>query len=112
MVPVRLKNGSEYGEGIRLLEEMVMRRAFPGVNWEQSQRLITQIFDNTETFRRLCLVSGGHVRNLLRLICSCMDREDPPISSKCLEKVIKEEQNSFLSIDNKEWDLLRQIAKQ
>ena len=89
-----------------------MRRAFPGVNWEQSQRLITRIFDNTESFRRLCLVSGGHVRNLLRLICSCMDREDPPISSKCLEKVIKEEQNSFLSIDNKEWDLLRQIAKQ
>lgn len=112
MVPVRLKNGSEYPEGIRLLQEMVMKRAFPGVGWQQSQGLITHVFDNTDTFKRLCLVSGGHVRNLLRLLSSSMDIEDPPLSSKCLEKIIQEEINSFLSIDKKEWDLLCKIAKQ
>lgn len=112
MVPVRLKNGYEYHEGITLIQKMVMKRAFPGVNWEQSQGLIKDVFDSTDTFKRLCLVSGGHIRNLLRLLCSCMDIENPPLSRKCLEKAITEEINNLMSIDNKEWHLLRQITKQ
>ncbi|MEM7554389.1 MAG: ATP-binding protein [Cyanobacteria bacterium P01_A01_bin.84] len=112
MVPVGLQDGSEYDEGVRLLQEMVMKRAFPGVSWEQSKGLINLVFDNADTFRRLCLVSGGHVRNLLRLLCSCMDIEEPPLSRECIEKVIKRERNNCMFLDDKEWNLLRQIVKQ
>ncbi|GAX42715.1 hypothetical protein NIES4075_37180 [Tolypothrix sp. NIES-4075] len=68
MVPVRCRDCSEFQEGILLLKKLIMARAFPGVSWEQSQNLITQVFDSADTLERLCKVSGGHVRNLLKKI--------------------------------------------
>ncbi len=94
MVPVKLRDGSDCEEGIRLLQKMIMVRAFPGVSWEQSQNLnlnlITQVFDSPETLNRICRVSGGHLRNLLNLLFSCLQGEDPPISRDCVENVIKQ----------------------
>ena len=68
MVAVKKRNGVDYPAGITLLKEMIMKRAFPGVSGEESQNLITKIFDSPETLERLCKVSGGHLRNLLMLL--------------------------------------------
>lgn len=89
MVAVKQKNGADYPAGITLLKEMIMKRAFPGVSVEESQNLITNIFDSSETLERLCQVSGGHLRNLLMLLFRCLQMQDTPISRKCLETVIK-----------------------
>lgn len=112
MVPVRLQNGNIFEEGITLLQQMVMARAFPGVSWEQSQHLITQVFDSPETLQRLCLVSGGHLRNLLMLLFRCLQQDDPPISRECLDKVIKKRSNELsLAITPDEWEVLQEVAQ-
>ncbi len=113
MVPVQLKDNSEFATGIILLQQMVMSRAFPGVSWEQSQNLITEVVDSYETLERLCRVSGGHLRNLLMLLFRCLQQDDPPLSRKCVETVIKQRCNELtLAITPDEWELLREVAKE
>ncbi|MEC4813622.1 MAG: ATP-binding protein [Scytonema sp. PMC 1069.18] len=112
MVPVQLRDGSENHQGITLLQQLVMARAFPGVSWEQSRNLVTRVFDSVDTLERLCKVSGGHVRNLLMLLYSCLQREDPPLSRECLESVIGQSRNELsLAITPDEWLLLREVAQ-
>ena len=112
MVPVQLRDGSECQEGITLLQKMILARAFPNLSWEQSRNLITQVFDNAETLNRLCQVSGGHLRNLLGLLYSCLQQQDPPISRYCVEKTIRQACNELsLPITPNEWELLRQVTR-
>jgi hypothetical protein len=113
MVPVLLRDNTECEQGIMLLQQMVMARAFPGISWDQNRDLITQVFDSSDTLKRMCRVSGGHLRNLLGLLFRCLQRENPPISRQCLESVIRQRQNELtLTITEDEWQLLRELAQQ
>ncbi|WP_375510979.1 P-loop NTPase fold protein [uncultured Nostoc sp.] len=113
MVPVQLQDGSQFSQGITLLQQMVMARAFPGVSWEQSQHLISEVFDSPDSLERLCLISGGHLRNLLMLLFRCLQQEDPPLSQECVNRVIKQRRNELtLAITPDEWELLREVAQE
>ncbi|MEW5859479.1 MAG: P-loop NTPase fold protein [Cyanobacteriota bacterium] len=113
MVPVRNRDGCDCEAGMTLLRKMVMVRAFPEANEQQHLELMTKVFDASETLDRLCRVSGGHVRNLLGLLYSCLQQEDPPFSRACLENVIKEYRDDLaLAIDEEEWDLLFRVVQQ
>ena len=113
MVPVKLRNGSECSQGMTLLKQMIMVRAFPEVNKEQLIHLITKLFEEPETLDRLCQISGGHVRNLLGLLYGCLRKEDPPLSKACLEREIREyRDNLLLGIRDNEWDLLFKVVKE
>ncbi|MCL1467183.1 P-loop NTPase fold protein [Argonema galeatum] len=113
MVRVRSRSGSVYDEGMELMRQMVLARAFPDVEPQQRLTLISEVFDSLETLDRLCLVSGGHVRNLLVLLHSCLQKEDPPLSRKCLEDVIRRQRDALIrAVSDREWELLFQVAKQ
>ena len=113
MVPEQVRSGDECKEGMALLQQMVLARAFPDENVVQRLDLITEIFDSPETLERLCRVSGGHVRNLLVLLSRCLERDDPPLSRDCIEGVIRQRRNELtLAITEDEWELLRQVAQQ
>jgi hypothetical protein len=112
MVPIRQRNGEECQEGMELLRQMVMLRAFPDEPAEKRLELITEVFDSQETLNRLCCVSGGHVRNLMGLLFGCLRHENPPISRECLESVIRESRDFLTSsIDDSEWSLLFQVVQ-
>lgn len=118
MVKVKNRNGERFEEGINLLRQMVLARAFPNLakkerlTQEERLKLIKAVFDTPDTLDRLCLVSGGHVRNLLVILYSCLQQEDPPISRKCLESVIRRERDMFKrTIDPNERELLKQVEK-
>ncbi|MTJ10575.1 ATP-binding protein [Anabaena sp. UHCC 0204] len=113
MVAIKQRNGTEYQAGIKLLQQMIIARAFPGVNTEEEiQNSITKIFDSPETLERLCKVSGGHLRNLLMLLFRCLQMEDVPLSRKCVETVIKKRCNELsLAITPDEWELLKEVWK-
>ncbi|MBD2771794.1 ATP-binding protein [Iningainema tapete] len=113
MVPVQLRNGSICDEGIAHLQQMLMARAFPNVSVEKRLDLITEVFDSPYTLERLCLISGGHVRNLLMLLYRCLQREDPPLSRECVEGVIRQRRNELtLAITSYEWEMLREVARE
>lgn len=119
MIPVQWRNGSQFEEGMALLRQMVLARAFPDLTLEERLYRITEIFDSSETLERLCCISGGHVRKLLGLLQSSLLRsssvteKELPISRESLEEVIREERNrSILGITEQEWELLRQVAQQ
>jgi hypothetical protein len=113
MIPVELQDGGENCEGMALLRQMVLARAFPEQSPEERLQLIAEVFDSPETLDRLCWISGGHVRNLLGYLYGCLIREDLPLSRDSLEYVIREERDRVrLRVQSKEeWQLLAQIVQ-
>jgi AAA ATPase domain len=113
MVPVKTRNAVIQPEGLALLEQMVLARAFPQLNYNERIDRMTQIFDAPSTLERLCIMSGGHMRNLMRLLYSCLQKGDPPISRSALEAVIRDERDAIVAlIDDQEWRLLFQALKE
>jgi hypothetical protein len=113
MVLVRQRDGGDYEPGMSLLRQLVMARAFPEIPWNSRLSLIRELFDRPQTLDRLCRVSGGHIRNLLGLLYSCLQRQDPPFSQDCLEAVIKDYRDDLLlAINEEEWQLLYEVVNQ
>jgi hypothetical protein len=112
MVPFQTRQHQDFEKGMSLLRQMVLARAFPNIDPEDRLKLIPELFEATETLNRLCRVSGGHVRNLLGLLYSCLQQEDPPFESILLEDVIKEYRDDLLAaISDDEWKLLFQALE-
>jgi hypothetical protein len=113
MVPVQLPDGSDCEEGLALLRQMVLARAFPEIgDFQERLKLVSTVFDNPETLDRMCRVSGGHLRQLLVLLYTCLQKQDPPILRSSLESVITQRRHQLTrAIDPHEWQLLRQVAE-
>ncbi len=113
MVPAQQRDGQENTQGMALLRQLVLARAFPHLDPQFRLASMSQVFDSPETLDRLCLISGGHVRNLLGLLYNCLQQEDPPLSRECLEHVIKGYRDDILlAIEKNEWELISQVVQQ
>lgn len=114
MVPVRRRDGQEHEAGMARLRQMVLARAFPDLSETERLDKITEVFDSPETLDRLCQVSGGHVRNLLRFLNKWIKTERRlPLGQERLKAIIQEERNqAALGIVSEDWALLRQVAQQ
>lgn len=113
MVLVRQRDGNDYEPGMSLLRQLVLARAFPQLSHNEKFLFTHELFDYSETLDRLCRVSGGHIRNLLGLLYSCLQRQDPPFSRECLEAVIKDYRDDLLlAIDELQWELLFEVVQQ
>ena len=122
MVPVKLRDGSQHKEGMELLRKMVLARAFPDLSLEQRQLetqhpqespYIREIVDCAETLDRLCCASGGHVRDLLRLLNESIKKERKlPLSLDTINSRIRAWCHELvLPITPNEWRLLRQVKE-
>ncbi|MEO0537137.1 MAG: ATP-binding protein [Cyanobacteria bacterium P01_A01_bin.123] len=97
IVPVQLRDGSENLEGIKLLKQVILSRAFPHVHVDKRYSLISQLFDNPESLTRLCRISGGKVQKLLEILNNCLQRVYPKILVKGdIEYEIKQYCNRLL----------------
>jgi AAA ATPase domain len=113
MIPVRLRSGEIFNQGLALLRQMVLARAFPEYHAQNRLQLIAEVFDSLETLDRLCLISGGHVRDLLGLLFDCLREQDPPFEQDCVELVIQRHRDYRANaIDPHEWDLIFQVVQQ
>ncbi|HEY9699376.1 MAG TPA: P-loop NTPase fold protein [Trichocoleus sp.] len=113
MVPVQHRDGSDCAEGINLLRQMVLARAFPDLNPDDRLAHLNKAFDSLESLDRLCRITGGHVRDLLRLLSEWIGKgRQLPLSSEILEKLIRSSRNDItMQISNEEWELLRQVRQ-
>ncbi|MEO1404153.1 MAG: ATP-binding protein [Cyanobacteria bacterium J06635_1] len=113
MVPAMTRSHEVAEQGLALLQQMVLARAFPGLNYNERIDRIPEIFDTPETLIRLCNISGGHMRNLMRLLYGCLQKQDPPIHRTTLEAVIRDERDALMAlIDEQEWQLLFQAIRE
>ncbi|MBF2077322.1 MAG: hypothetical protein IGR76_02080, partial [Synechococcales cyanobacterium T60_A2020_003] len=76
-------------EGMVLLRQMVLARIFPTMSPEERLQHQEDIFDSPDSLDRLCRVSGGHARNLLRLLNSWISEFELPLQRETLETVIR-----------------------
>ena len=115
MVPVRHRDGRSHEAGLHLLRQMVLLRADPtfdpasdSAQWDAA---IAAVVEEPTTLDRLCQASGGHARDLLRLLNSWIQEEmSLPLTRSTLEQVIRSRRNEMkLALSNAEWDLLREV---
>ncbi|NEP79385.1 MAG: ATP-binding protein [Okeania sp. SIO3B3] len=113
MVATQLRDGNECAEGMELVRQLVLARAFPELDPQQRLAKVTEIFDSQETLDYLCRFSGGHVRNVLRIVNDAIMEEDKlPISHSSVKNIIRSYRNErVLAIDDREWELLRRVAR-
>jgi hypothetical protein len=111
MVPVVRRDGSPHEEGIALLRQMILSRVLPDSTPLERLNAVNEVFDNMQTLDRLCFASGGHVRNIMRLLNDALRKQRGlPVTLEVLEDTIRKRRNELvLSIDNDEWKLLRQV---
>ncbi|KPA18879.1 hypothetical protein MHK_000904 [Candidatus Magnetomorum sp. HK-1] len=112
MVPISSRSGEVNKEGIYYLKQMILVRAFPETPYQERQNRILKIFKEECLLDKICNMSGGHVRNLLGLIFSCIQKEDPPFSEGIVNEVIQEYSDDMIKkITPDEWHLLKLVVK-
>jgi tetratricopeptide (TPR) repeat protein len=113
MIPIRRRTGEIYNPGLALMRQMVLARAFPDIHAIDRLELITELFDSQNTLDRLCLISGGHVHDLLGLLFDCLREQDPPFDRELLEMVIQRHRDFRANpIGIHEWDLIFQVVQE
>ena len=112
-VGIRLRNGKISKVALVKLRNMILARAFPQLSYKSRLGRVTEVFDNIRTLDYLCLISGGHIRNLMRLLNTSIHKEmKVPITYLSLESVIIDHLNErLLAISSDELELLREIRK-
>jgi hypothetical protein len=113
MVPIQWADGSVHTQGMSLMQQMVLARAFPDITPEERLNKVTEIFDSAASLERLCKMSGGHVRDVLRLLNTwIMEEMSLPLTRETLEQVIRSRRNEImLPISEDEWQLLRHVKE-
>ena len=82
MIMVQTPDGKTDVAGFAKITEIIKKRIEP---FTTNANLETEIFSSAEGLFRLCLMSGGHVRNLMLLVRSVIDHIDSlPITEKAI----------------------------
>ncbi|HAX75793.1 MAG TPA: pilus assembly protein PilB [Cyanobacteria bacterium UBA11372] len=110
MIMVQQKSGDIYQPGMDKITEIIEKRVRQCV---PNRAVDGEVFDSKATIERLCLMSGGHVRNLLLLIQDAISRtETLPISAKAVQRSITEARDAYRrTVENYQWEILAQVAK-
>jgi len=111
-VMVNTQDDQIYQPGIENLKQIVRSR-IASINKEKKLSLETEVFDSPETLARLCLMSGGYIRQLLMLIQSCLTRTDClPISAGIAQRAIAEARDTYRrTVSDEDWSILVEVSR-
>lgn len=107
MIMTHTRDENEYQLGIDKLKEVIEKR----VKLVSDKLTLDQVFENKEIIKKLCLMSGGHVRNLIFLVRTALSRtENLPISAKAAQRAIIDMRNTYRkAIHENEWSILATV---
>ncbi|WP_354635479.1 ATP-binding protein [Planktothricoides raciborskii] len=114
MIMVQNPDETTHQPGVDKLTEIITKRVERVAKAAlESEVLTTEIFESAEVVQRLCLMSGGHVRNLLLLIQAAINRTHQlPISKKEVQRAITEARDTYRrTVEHDEWQLLAQVHR-
>lgn len=108
MIMVKTPDGQIHQEGIEKLKELICRRVQKSA---PMQDLETDVFENKEVLEHFCLMSGGHIRNLILLIRSAFDYiEKLPITKQSAQRAISQAQDIYRrTVEANQWELLKAV---
>ena len=110
MIMVQTPGGDIYEPGFKKVKEVIVKRVG---RFAPTLSLETEIFDTPETLDKLCLMSGGHVRNLLLLVQEAIVRiADLPISAKSVQRSITEARDTYRrTVEKHQWEILAKVSQ-
>lgn len=113
MVQLQNRDGSAAPIGLALMQDIVLARALPQLAPEARRQYIPALFGSVENLERLCQLSGGHVRDLLRLLNDWVRKGRRfPLQRDKLEEAIRSRRNEMiLQISDREWEQLREVQR-
>lgn len=115
MIMVRNPDHSVNQPGLDKLREIIRQRIQVVDRKMQSQyadSLDTSVFASAEVLDLLCLMSGGHVRNLMQLIRTAIDWIDElPITMQAAQISIEETRDTYRdTIEDEQWEILAEAC--
>jgi hypothetical protein len=113
MVMVRSRDGGIYGPGLAKMKELLAKRVYNLEVVPKGWALDGQIFDSLETVDNLCLMSGGHLRNLMMLTQEAIKQTDTlPIPAMAVRRAITSARNTYRNtIYDSQWEILAAVAR-
>jgi hypothetical protein len=84
----------------------------PHIGQDLTQDLDSKVFVSPEVLDHLCLMSGGHLRLLMKMIRKAIDwTDDLPITKQAVNIAIEEAKNDYRNtIFDAQWALLQDVA--
>jgi hypothetical protein len=120
MIMVKDRKGIVSEHGLAKMKEIICRRVAkmrladrPEIGKEISGALDSKLFENAETLDQICLMSGGHTRNLMQYIQSAVKRtRQLPIRAREVRWALSQARDTYRNtIEPHQWDVLVQVAK-
>jgi AAA ATPase domain len=110
MIMVQTPNNERFEPGINKVKELIAKRIGQVA---PNYALESDVFDQPETLDRLCLMSGGHVRELLLLMRAALKRTDSlPIPTKAVQRAITEARDTYRrTVENEQWEILAEVSQ-
>jgi hypothetical protein len=111
MIMLRNPSGEVNHAGLAKMKEVIEKRV-KQVAPDLSLELETEWFDTRETLEKLCLMSGGHVRNLLLMLQEAINyTENLPITAKAAQRAITKARNVYSrTADKDDWSILAKVS--
>lgn len=107
MIMVQTPDNESYQNGINKVMEVLQKR----LSSIDASLSITDMFEQREALEQLCLMSGGHVRNLLLLMKEAIKYTNAnTISNRALQRSISELRNTYRNtVFANEWEALAKV---
>ncbi|MEH2243243.1 MAG: hypothetical protein V7K85_11025 [Nostoc sp.] len=107
MIMVQTPDNQSYQKGINKVMEVLQKR----LSSIDASLSIVDIFEQREALEQLCLMSGGHVRNLLLLMKEAIKYTNAKtISNRALQRSISELRNTYRNtVFANEWEALAKV---
>jgi hypothetical protein len=111
MVMVRDQVGNVWPPGLAAMRELVRQRVFHASGVSADAQLVGDIFDETETLDQLCLMSGGHMRNLMLMAQEAIKQTTAlPVGKKAVRLAITNARNTYRNaVYDNQWGLLARV---
>lgn len=113
MVMVRDRDGNIHADGLEAMRNLVRQRVFHADGVTNEMQLVGDIFDAQETLDQLCLMSGGHMRNLMLMAQEAIKQTATlPIGKKQARLAITKARITYRnSVYEPQWPILAKVSK-
>jgi hypothetical protein len=109
MIMVQTQDGNIHPPGFHKVKEVIAHRVQP---FAPDADLETDIFETAEALQQLCLMSGGHIRELIWLVKEAIHyTDDLPIPAKAVRRAISQIRDTYeRTVEKDQWMTLAKVA--